>query len=146
MSSTENPRASKGTLRKVRQSVCSQNAYPVQSTLSGCKGTCTIISRHQPGRRFPIHQGHQAKCPTPRFLYYFSVLSILSKNSFLCRSPDLRDDPFPEKRVQRYTFYLNRQNFSRYFFKKSQIFRNGDKTGRRQTLLHLIIIYRGDGC
>ena len=45
MSSTENPRASKGNLRKIRQSVCSQNAYPVQSTLSGCKGTCTIISR-----------------------------------------------------------------------------------------------------
>ena len=41
MSSTENPRASKGNLRKIRQSVCSQNAYPVQSTLSGCKGTCT---------------------------------------------------------------------------------------------------------
>ena len=45
MSSTENPRAPKGALRKIRQSVCSQNAYPVQSTLSGCKGTCTIISR-----------------------------------------------------------------------------------------------------
>ena len=71
MSSTENPRASKGNLRKVRQSVCSQNAYPVQSTLSGCKGTCTIISRRKAGSTVSYTPGtsgikarHPASCTT----------------------------------------------------------------------------------
>ena len=71
MSSTENPRAPKGALRKIRQSVCSQNAYPVQSTLSGCKGTCTIITRHEPGSTVSYTPGtsginarHPASCTT----------------------------------------------------------------------------------
>ena len=118
MSSTENPRASKGNLRKVRQSVCSQNAYPVQSTLSGCKGTCTISPGICRVDGFLYTRDIRHKSPTPRFLYYFSVLWNLSKNSFLIRPPVPRDNPFPEKRVQRYTFYPNRQNFSRYFFKR----------------------------
>ena len=42
-------------------------------------------------------------------------------------------------------FIRTGKTFRDIFFKKSQIFRNGDKTGRKQTLLYIIIIYRGDG-
>ena len=82
MSSIENSRDSEGNLRKIRQSVCSQNAYPVQSTLSGCKGTCTITSRHAPGRRFPIHQGHQAYKPDTPLLVLLLCLMKSVKELF----------------------------------------------------------------
>ena len=117
MSSTENPRASKGNLRKVRQSVCSQNAYPVQSTLSGCKGTCTI----SPGicrvdgflytRDIRQNARHPASCTT-------SLSYEICQRTLSFHSPHLRGmTPFRKSECKGTLFIRTAKTFRNIFSK-----------------------------
>ena len=71
------------------------------------------------------------------FLYYFCLCKSI-KELFFELLPHLS----ARKRMQRYTFLANLQNFSSIFFRKSVIFTFFMESNECQRALHLIIYYK----
>ena len=118
MSSTENPRAPKGALRKIRQSVCSQNAYPVQSTLSGCKGTCTIISRRKAGSTVSYTPGTSGKKPDTPLLVLLLCLMKSVKELFPYPLNRTAESPVSGKASAKVRFLSEPAKLFTIFFQK----------------------------